>query len=457
MKREKEPAPKKEPKEKKIKPEKIAKTKAPVQGAHSRNWHRLDNTANLFPVITSRRFSNVYRISLNLSEPIVPELLQQALEKALPWFPAFKVRMRRGVFWRYLEENHQKPIIYPEDDYPCQYIDPGQNNQFLFRISYFENRMNLEVFHVLSDGTGGLQFFQAICCQYLLLAHPSHFTEEEKNKRWFVQHATNTEDSYVANYTPTKKANYREGRAYSIRGEKNPLDALSVTNFHIPVKPLVGLCREKGVSVTHYITACVGWAIYTQNMKEKPSKYPVNIFLPVNLRNLFPSTTTLNFFSNIYVSLCFDKPGITFDDVLMDIKQQFEEKVTKESMLEKISYTVGSGYSWLVRAVPLPLKNIALRIIFEASVKSSTLGFSNMGKVEMPPSFTPYITGAVLMLSSAPREPLKAAAVSFGNVLTLTLTSLLRGMEMQRAVARQMAADGLDITIETNGVDYENM
>lgn len=455
MKREKPSKPKKI---KEPKPPKQKKEKKPLlQSFTPKRWHRLDNTANLFPVITSRRFSNVYRISLNLYEPVLPELLQQALEKTLNWFPAFKVRMRRGVFWRYLEENMATPIIYLEDDYPCRYIDPGQNNQYLFRVSYFEKRITLEVFHVLSDGTGGLQFLQALCCQYLILAHPDRFSDEEKERHWFVQHAANTEDSYVANYTPTKKANYREGRAYRLKGDLNPMDALSVTNLYIPVKPALQMCREKGVSLTHYITACIGWAVYTQNMAGKASKYPVNIFLPVNLRNLFPSTTTLNFFSNIYVSLFFNKPGLTFDDVLQEVKLQFEQKVTRENMLEKISYTVGSGYSWLVRAVPLPLKNIALRAIFEASAKSSTMGFSNMGKVDMPPAFSPFVSGAVLMLSSAPREPLKAAAISYGEVLTLTLTSLLRGMDIQRAVARQMAADGLELTIETNGVDYETM
>ena len=41
-------------------------------------WHKLDNTANLFPVIVSETVSNVYRISVTLKEDIDPELLQKA-------------------------------------------------------------------------------------------------------------------------------------------------------------------------------------------------------------------------------------------------------------------------------------------------------------------------------------------------------------------------------------------
>ncbi|MFQ7005080.1 MAG: hypothetical protein ACLRRT_16275 [Ruthenibacterium lactatiformans] len=34
-----------------------------------------------------------------------PALLQQALEQTLPYFAAFNVRLRHGLFWNYLETN----------------------------------------------------------------------------------------------------------------------------------------------------------------------------------------------------------------------------------------------------------------------------------------------------------------------------------------------------------------
>lgn len=424
---------------------------------HASRWHRLDNTANLFPVITSPRFSNVYRLALTLREPVDPELLQNALETVLPWFSAFKVRMRRGVFWRYLEANPAIPTVQQEDEYPCRYIDPAQNNHFLFKVTYFDNRINLEVFHSLTDGTGGMQFLKALCCQYLLLAHPAAFDETTRTTRWFAGHATDTEDSYVANYTPTKKANFRIGAATRLTGERTTLGAVHVCHAYTPLAPLLALCRQKGVSITQYLTACMGWAVYTQQLRMRQPKHPVNIFLPVNLRNFFPSTTSLNFFSNIYVSLAFGPAGYSFDDLLAEVKRQFEEKITVENMQEKISYTVGSGYSLLVRMAPLPFKNIVLRAIFEASAKSSTMGFSSLGKIEMPQPFSPYISGAHFLLSCAPREPFKCAACSYDNLLTLSFTSQLRSTALQRSIVRQLTAAGLQVTLETNGVNHENL
>ena len=61
-------------------------------------WDKLDNTANLFPVIATQEMTNVYRISVSLKEKVVPAYLEQALEKVLPWFRIFRMRLREGFF-----------------------------------------------------------------------------------------------------------------------------------------------------------------------------------------------------------------------------------------------------------------------------------------------------------------------------------------------------------------------
>ena len=37
----------------------------------------------------------------------------------------------------------------------------------------------LETFHVLTDGTGAMQFLKAVCYRYCQLAHPDAFTPEQ--------------------------------------------------------------------------------------------------------------------------------------------------------------------------------------------------------------------------------------------------------------------------------------
>lgn len=119
-------------------------------------WDKLDNTAHLFPVIAGESMSNVYRISVTLKEDIRQEILQEALERVLPWFDVFRVRIRYGVFWYYFETNQKPaPDVKEEYRYPCQFISPNRNRNYMFRVNYYKNRINLEVFHVLTDGMGG--------------------------------------------------------------------------------------------------------------------------------------------------------------------------------------------------------------------------------------------------------------------------------------------------------------
>ena len=71
-------------------------------------WDKLDNTANLFPVIAGEEMTNTYRITAVLKEDVIPELLQEALDIVTPKIPGFNLRLRSGMFWYYVEENGKK-------------------------------------------------------------------------------------------------------------------------------------------------------------------------------------------------------------------------------------------------------------------------------------------------------------------------------------------------------------
>ena len=82
-------------------------------------WDKLDNTAQLFPVIAREGMSNVYRLSVVLKEEINPEALQKALDKVLPYFDVFNSMMKKGIFWYYFEENKRSaPKVREEYSYP---------------------------------------------------------------------------------------------------------------------------------------------------------------------------------------------------------------------------------------------------------------------------------------------------------------------------------------------------
>ena len=171
-------------------------------------WDKLDNTANLFPVIAGESMSNVYRISVTLTELVDPDLLQEALDIVLPKFDGFNLRLQKGIFWYYFEENgNPAPKVKEENTYPCRFIEQNKNKHYLFRVTYFKYRINLEVFHVLTDGMGGINFLKELTYQYLRLCHPE--IREKVGDDLNCGTSLNREDSFIKNYRKSSSRPYQ--------------------------------------------------------------------------------------------------------------------------------------------------------------------------------------------------------------------------------------------------------
>ena len=181
-------------------------------------WDKLDNTAHLFPSIAGESMTNVYRISVTLKEEVQVEFLQQALDMILPKFDGFNLRMRTGVFWYYFEENGKKaPKVTEEAMFPCRFIRQNKNRNYLFRVTYYKCRINLEVFHVLTDGMGGINFLKELTYQYLRLAHKD--LQEKLGDSLSVDTSLNREDSFLKNYKKSSAKGYQTKKAYLFKGE----------------------------------------------------------------------------------------------------------------------------------------------------------------------------------------------------------------------------------------------
>ena len=56
-----------------------------------KRWMRLDNAAKIFPAVKRRNWSNVFRLSVTLRDPVDPEVLQAAVREVAPRFPSMLV------------------------------------------------------------------------------------------------------------------------------------------------------------------------------------------------------------------------------------------------------------------------------------------------------------------------------------------------------------------------------
>ena len=136
-----------------------------------KHWRRLDNAAKLFPAASSKRDTRVFRFYCELKEDIQQEILQKAVDRTLEKYPIFLSVLRKGLFWHYLEQSNKRPVVREEYKEPCSSLYIRDKRDLLFEVTYYKKRINFEVFHVLTDGTGASEFVRELVKNYLYLAH----------------------------------------------------------------------------------------------------------------------------------------------------------------------------------------------------------------------------------------------------------------------------------------------
>lgn len=417
-------------------------------------WYKLDNTAHLFPVIAGESMTNVYRISVTLKEEIDPSILQEALSLVLPKFDVFNVRLRTGIFWYYFEENGKKaPRVVEESLFPCRQIRPNRNRNYLFRVTYYKNRINLEVFHVLTDGMGGVNFLRELTYQYLRLAHPQLL--EVTNDGLSEETSLNIEDSFVKNYKQSKASGFKKEKAYILHLDKLPKGEFGVMHGFMPVSQLKEVSHRYGVSINEYFVACYMWSIYSECLHGMPSESPIRVAVPVNLRPYFDSVTTKNFFVMVSAEFLPEKPGYTFDEIVAIVKESLGSQITKQNLENLFSYSVSNQMNILMRPIPLPIKNMAISAVYTKSALANTTTITNIGNISVDDAYRPYIEMFHAFIAMSKGQSLKGTICSYGDTLAFTFTSIFSETMVQRAFFRQITKDGVDVSLETNGVYYE--
>ncbi len=409
-------------------------------------WRKLDNSAKIFPMSAGKKYSTVFRISVLLKEKIDLDILQDAVEKTLEVYKSFKVRMRRGFFWYYLEENIKVPIIEEEKDYPCKYIDPKKNNDYLFKITYFDKKINIDIFHALTDGGGGIVFFREIVYTYLELSHHNILDKKERLARKIEY---NMEDSYMKNYNKNLSSRQSSKKAYILKGRKIKLGAVSAIHQIIDLEALKDICKKENATVTQYLSAVLIYSIYNTNYKK--SNRPIKVCIPVNLKKYFPSKTMSNFFSYITLEAEMDKIN-TFDKILEFVKQEFKNKLTEEEITKTMSANVKLGINPFIKIIPLEIKKLLVRLSYIEIRKYTTITFSNIGRIGIIGKYKDYIDSFLMLIAPESIEKIKCSSCTFENKMVFTFTSILKDNKIQKSFYEFLKQKGIKVEIESNGV-----
>ena len=408
-------------------------------------WRKLDNAALAFPLVTGKNDTRVFRFYCELKEAVRPEILQEALDQTMEKYPLFQAVLRKGLFWFYLERRDIRPVAREETKPPCSRLYIPDKKSLLFEVTYYQNRINFEVYPALTDGTGAMNFLLELVQNYLILANPeaglSRAVSEET-----ITAGDQEEDSFSQYYTSdSPKTKKKKPSAVRLKGEKLAHNEMQILEVAVPVKEILERARFYGASVTAFLSAVFICAIHEEIPRSRQKK-PVALMVPVNLRNYFPSQSMGNFFGWIEVGCTFSE-NTTFQEVLDHVKKQFETELVKEKIAEHMNGYVKLEKNPVIRAVPLEVKRYFLMAGAELGSRSITSVYSNIGVIRLPEKYQDYIERFGFFAST---DSMQLCSCSYGDELLLGFTSKIPDDSIQRNFLKILKREGISFQEEQN-------
>jgi NRPS condensation-like uncharacterized protein len=419
-----------------------------------KKWMKLDNAAKIYPAAKKRNWKALFRLSADLTEEIDPEVLGKALESTLARFPGFALKLKRGLFWYYLEHNEGQPDIREDQAYPCVHMDFKENKGFMFRVLYYKRRIAVEIFHALTDGSGGLCFLKTLVAEYLRLKYGAEIPRDNEILDCSVAPAEDeTEDAYLK-YAKKITRTRREPNAYYIKGTEESDDFVNITTGIIPVSEVISRAKDKGVSLTDYITAALIMAVDKLQRKavrkEKRMK-PVKICIPINLRRFYPTNTMRNFASYVNPGIDPKYGTYSFDEVLTAVHHYMRSEVTEKLLNAKISTNVRSETRRMLRVTPLFIKNIAMKLTFNlVGDRKSSTSISNLGNVKLPPEMAKFVTRLDFILGPLSRNRIVCGTLSYNGNLIMNFVRTIKESTLEKEFFRYLVKLGIPVKIESN-------
>ena len=230
-------------------------------------------------------------------------------------------------------------------------------------------------------------------------------------------------DDYFT-YAGEQREKPRQRNTTLIPGKIAPDQQVRYTVTTVKSDIIVHTARKYGASATVFLTAVMIESVkqFYQQQHKKPSK-PIQIMVPVNLRKLFKSKTLHNFTLPVFACQEVINRNQSFEQLLSDIKTQFEQQNKKEHM-EKVmaTYTKSSNF-FLYKILPIQIKCGLMRMIqLIFGENNSCISLSNLGIFTLPEEIQPFVKKVHVMLMPRIKSPYNCGIISNNGTMTFTFS-----------------------------------
>ena len=412
------------------------------------NLLRLDNASFIYPASQSKKYSSLYRMSVTLSEPVAVDVLQRALEATVSRIPTFHYTLTGGTLWWYLRHLDKTPCVLPLQ--PLHQFSIKGNGGFLFRVSADGCRIVLDIFHVLTDGNGGMTFLLTLAAEYLrrrygaMPVYGGRILDPSD-----APCASEMADSFD-DFDGKRGALEQNDPAYHIHGRPIGLKELRNLRVRIPMDRVSEVAKSRQATVTELLAAAMVAALQDVRRKDPIRHRSVlKVNVPVDLRRIFGGCTLRNFSSYVILGVDVRNGDFDFDHILEVVSAQ-KRLYSMPSQLEpKVAKNVELENNFAINCIPRFLKKPIIDVINKLKGdRYCTHTLSNLGKIDLPASLRPYVRDIDFVLGRQRGNSGASACVGINGNLILNMSRRIAERTFEDAFIEQLAM--LGIPVEAN-------
>lgn len=416
-----------------------------------KKWFRLDNAAMLFPPISSKNTPNTFCLSATLDEKINKEILEKSLGEVLKKEDTFRVRLKKGFFWNYLEENTNIPIVEEESEKLMEFIDSKKGDNYLFKVTYFENRINVTFFHALTDGTGGLYFLKQIIYRYLVNSGHKIKTDGLIKDVNMPTLNSDKDDTFLKIKDKNKEKKIKEHKAFKPEGTPFERFGTGIIFGECDTESVKKLAKKYDTTITGYLTAVYLYSIYKAYIENKHVKNKtVAISIPINIRKRHPSKTKRNFTLVVRIAHDFSKET-SFEELVKSAAKQLKEKITTPQIDAQIRFNVAAEKNIFIKILPRFMKNILLKVAFYIrGTKQETTDLSNLGDIELPESMKKHVENIRFILHSSLTMQKNLAMTGYNGKLYFAFSRRHIETDCEKEFFKTLSENGVNCVVSSN-------
>jgi len=415
-------------------------------------WFSLDNAAKIFPAIINKEVTSVFRLSVVLKQAVRIDALQKAVMQAEEQYPYYRVQLKEGFFWYYLEHLAQHIPISVDEQSCCRRFRKGE---LLIRVLAKDRRISIEFSHILTDGSGAFTFFRTILLLYFQSCGIAIPEDELPQPTGEMVEGEEYEDAYKRYFKENVPPMVKRSKAFHLPFALKSKPRFRQTTAILSMHDIKQAAKEKGVSITVYLVA-----VYLQTLQEVHNELSsfnrqkkckrLRVQVPVNLRKIFPSKTMRNFSLFVMPEIDLRLGHYSFDEIIKTVYHQMQLESDEKLINKNIARNVGSEKKKVVRGIPLFLKSLILRMKYYSLGTSQYSGvITNLGKVNLPPE-SADLTDHFLFIPPPPNKMLKmnCGVIGFKDKLVLSFGNITRSNEFEQRFLHFLTTQNISVKPE---------